>query len=58
MLSKVTVWKMTEEERMAYIEKHPIKPTKRPKRSGTIDQIDYKWRGKKANASRWGIDDN
>jgi len=31
MLSKVTVWRMTEEERLAYIEKHPIKPTKNAK---------------------------
>lgn len=26
MIGKVTVWKMTEEERLAYIEKHPIVP--------------------------------
>jgi hypothetical protein len=54
---KVETWFMTEQERLAYIEKHPIKPTRKPRRSSTIDHIDYKWRGKKANASRWGIDD-
>jgi len=26
MIGKVTVWKMTEEERLAYIKKHPIRP--------------------------------
>lgn len=54
MLSKVHTWQMTEEERLAYIEKHPIKPTKKPRRSSTIDHIDYKWRSEKATASRWG----
>ena len=29
-LGKVTVWKMTEEERLAYIAKHPIIPTEKP----------------------------
>ena len=57
MLSKVTEWKMTEEERLAYIKKHPIKPTKKPKRSSTIDYVDYKWRSEKATASRWGKND-
>ena len=32
MIYKVTVWQMTEEQRLAYIEKHPIVPTE--KRSG------------------------
>lgn len=54
MLSKVHTWQMTEEERLAYIEKHPIRPTKKPKRSSTIEHIDYKWRSEKATASRWG----
>lgn len=27
-MSKVTVWFMTEKERLAYIEKHPIVPSK------------------------------
>jgi hypothetical protein len=31
MLGKVTVWQMTEEERLAYIAKHPIKPSELPK---------------------------
>lgn len=30
-IGKVTVWKMTEEERLAYIEKHPIISTEKPK---------------------------
>lgn len=30
MLGKVTVWYMTEEERLAYIEKHPIIATEKP----------------------------
>jgi hypothetical protein len=29
MIGKVTVWYMTEEERLAYIKKHPIVPTER-----------------------------
>ncbi|UGB31693.1 hypothetical protein [Metabacillus sp. B2-18] len=33
MISKVHTWKMTEEERLAYIEKHPIIPTEKPKGS-------------------------
>ena len=32
MIGKVTVWQMTEEERLAYISKHPIIPYE--KRSG------------------------
>ena len=30
MVGKVTVWYMTEEQRLAYIAKHPIVPTKQP----------------------------
>ncbi|MBT2603761.1 hypothetical protein J7E55_12110 [Bacillus sp. ISL-53] len=30
-MSQVHVWYMSEKERLAYIEKHPIIPTKRPK---------------------------
>ncbi|MGG0718699.1 hypothetical protein ABE096_14040 [Robertmurraya massiliosenegalensis] len=30
-VGKVEVWFMTEEERLAYIEKHPITPIKKPK---------------------------
>jgi hypothetical protein len=51
---KVTVWKMTEEERLEYIKKHPIKP--QPKRKNDKDfaniHTDYKWRPKKAAAKR------
>lgn len=58
-MSEVRVWQMTEEERLAYIEKHPIKPTKKAKKKAEsehahVDQ-DYKWRGKKGAAARWGI---
>jgi hypothetical protein len=31
MLGKVHEWKMTEEERLAYIAKHPIKPIEKPR---------------------------
>jgi hypothetical protein len=53
---QVTVWHMTEEERLAYIKKHPIKQTKRemPSTYGTsFHGPDYKWRGKKGADSRW-----
>jgi len=30
VIGKVTVWYMTEEERLAYIAKHPIIPTEQP----------------------------
>lgn len=52
--SQVHERKMTEEERLAYLEKHPIKKTKResfPRRP------DYKWRSvdaTKASRKRWG----
>ncbi|WLR53567.1 hypothetical protein LC048_13645 [Mesobacillus subterraneus] len=36
MIGKVTVWKMTEEERQAYIKKYPIKSTERPKGSSFV----------------------
>ncbi|MBM4762727.1 hypothetical protein [Bacillus sp. B15-48] len=52
MHGKITTWQMTEEERLAYIKKHPIRPTKH-RRSSSIDLIDYQWRGKKANESRY-----
>lgn len=53
-MSKAEVWYMTEKERLDYIEKHPIKPQKKPKRSASIDIIDYRWRSEKATASRYG----
>ncbi|MBO1513246.1 hypothetical protein [Metabacillus bambusae] len=37
MIGKVKVWYMTEEERLAYIEKHPIKETARPKGSTYVN---------------------
>lgn len=43
MIGKVTTWQMTEEERLAYIEKHPIRPIKKPKGTGfSFDSPDYK----------------
>jgi hypothetical protein len=58
MIGKVTEWKMTEEERQAYIKKHPIKPTKKPTGSTFGETMDrsknWNWRGKKAADSRWG----
>ena len=36
-LGKVTVWYMTEEERQAYIKKHPIVPTEKPKGTSLTD---------------------
>ena len=53
MQGKVEEWTMTEEQRLAYIEKHPIRPRKN-KRSSSIDTIDYQWRGKKAAAAQKG----
>lgn len=43
-LGYVTVYKMTEEERLAYIEKHPIRPTKPEKGSSFVGRTDYAWR--------------
>jgi hypothetical protein len=58
-MGKVTVWQMSEEERLAYIEKHPIVRTKKDRAVNfTSDQPDYKWRGQKAADSRWGNDNN
>lgn len=47
-MGKVTVWYMTEEERQAYIKKHPIKKSMTPE-----DKKNFKWRGKKGAQSRW-----
>ncbi|OIK13557.1 hypothetical protein BIV60_13760 [Bacillus sp. MUM 116] len=42
-IGKVTEWRMTEEERQAYIVKHPIRPTKKPRGvQFDTDVIDYK----------------
>jgi transcriptional regulator with PAS, ATPase and Fis domain len=40
-LGKVTVWYMTEEERLAYIAKHPIVPTDPKEAKFSTDNIDY-----------------
>ncbi|KON86597.1 hypothetical protein AF332_07040 [Sporosarcina globispora] len=57
-LGEVTEWKMTEEERLAYIAKHPIRPTKKAvkKANSAFANIrdDYNWRGKKGAEARWG----
>jgi YesN/AraC family two-component response regulator len=42
-IGKVTVWKMTEKERLAYIAKHPIVSTKQPSETKfSTDAIDHK----------------
>jgi hypothetical protein len=41
MQGKVTTWVMSEEERLAYIKKNPIKPVNK-------EVADFKWRGQKA----------
>ncbi|MDF1997618.1 hypothetical protein [Peribacillus frigoritolerans] len=49
-MSEVSVWFMTEEERLAYIEKHPIIPsTEKPNKSGAAfsDILTYVERRKK-----------
>lgn len=55
MLSKVTTWQMTEEERLAYIKKHPIRPASEDEKRGASytdihdkrKKKDYKWRSEK-----------
>ncbi|MEK3821386.1 hypothetical protein MKY20_20135 [Cytobacillus sp. FSL W8-0315] len=57
MIGKVHEWKMTEEERLAYIEKHPIQPAKNVKKSDTSFAnlgTDYRWRSSKGAEARWG----
>ncbi|WBL16428.1 MULTISPECIES: hypothetical protein [Sutcliffiella] len=41
MIGKVKVWYMTEEQRLEYIKKHPIKPTERPKGTSYSDLNSY-----------------
>jgi hypothetical protein len=41
-IGKVTVWQMTEEERLAYIEKHPIKSSESNEAKFSMEEIDYK----------------
>jgi hypothetical protein len=55
-MSKVTVWYMNESERLAYIEKYPIKPTKKPKRidEANFHKKDFTWHGDKGAEARWG----
>ncbi|WP_175502226.1 hypothetical protein [Cytobacillus oceanisediminis] len=57
MIGKVEVWFMTEEERQAYIKKHPIRPAKNVKKSDTTFAnlgTDYRWRSKKGIEARYG----
>ncbi|KON88962.1 hypothetical protein AF332_20675 [Sporosarcina globispora] len=57
MIGKVHEWKMTEEERLAYIKKHPIRPAKNVKKSDTTFAnlgTDYRWRSKKGTEARYG----
>ncbi|MBO0961481.1 hypothetical protein J1P26_17380 [Neobacillus sp. MM2021_6] len=43
-IGKVTVWQMSEEQRLAYIAKHPIVPTERPKgtKFSNVTEMQYK----------------
>jgi hypothetical protein len=50
-IGEVTVWFMTEEERLAYIEKHPIVSIKKPKGTGFSDISDAQY--EKAKENRW-----
>ena len=54
MLGEVKVWYMTEEERLAYIKKHPIKQTEKPKGSGifTFENVDYDRKRENAQKAR------
>lgn len=56
MPGSVTVWYMTEEERLAYIAKHPIVPTEKPKGVAFSDIHSYGERAKKENKSPRIID--
>lgn len=50
MSGEVKVWYMTEEERLAYIRKHPIVPTEKPRGSsysGVYDIPSHRERQKK-----------
>lgn len=49
MVGKVVTSQMTEEERIAYIQKHPIKSD-----ISNLRSRDYKWRSSKGVQSRWG----
>ncbi|MFC3883769.1 hypothetical protein ACFOU2_09755 [Bacillus songklensis] len=52
MSGEVTVWRMTEEERLAYIKKHPIKPAEKRKKKKAFDDIHkYGERRKKKDKS-------
>lgn len=54
-MGQVTTWRMTEEQRLEYIKKHPVVRTKKERPVNfTTDYPDYKWRGKKGADSRWG----
>ena len=56
-MSKVTVWYMTEEERLAYIEKYPIVPSEeKPNKRGAAfsDILAYGERRKKLKEGERG----
>lgn len=56
MHGEVKVWFMSEEERLAYIEKHPIRPTKKAKQRAEQGlehlPLDNTWKPKEAKADR------
>lgn len=51
-IGKVTTWFMTEEERLAYIKKHPIIPT--GKTSFSTEGLEYKEIGERKKAAMQG----
>lgn len=54
MIGKVTVWYMTEEERLAYIEKHPIKNTQPAGSSFIVSEDNFKKMMDQGRKRRWG----
>lgn len=55
MPEPVTVWQMTEEERQAYIKKHPIKKRKPPSGASFVN-VDFeltRFKAKRGNFNRW-----
>ncbi|GKU81238.1 hypothetical protein NCCP28_06340 [Niallia sp. NCCP-28] len=52
MIGKVTVWKMTEEERLAFIKKYPIVPTEPPKGSSLANIGERKRKEASENGAR------
>lgn len=55
MVTQVKVWFMTEEERQAYIKKHPIVNKSKPKGSNfSMTEGEFNERSAKGRKARWG----